>query len=97
MRNYPRRVAERLRLSADIAFEDVSCGAANTSNAEYPQTTFAYNPPQLSEVTARTDLVTVSLGINDAGFASLFTQCPSVAVLRPDGCAVPAVVPDGDG
>jgi lysophospholipase L1-like esterase len=85
LRNYPRRVAERLRLSADIAFEDVSCGAANTSNAEYPQTTFAYNPPQLSEVTARTDLVTVSLGINDAGFASLFTQCPAVAVYDPTG------------
>ncbi len=84
-RNYPRRVAERLRLSAGASFQDVSCGAATTSNAEWPQTTFTYNQPQLTEVNARTDLVTVSLGVNDAGFASLMTQCPAVAGYDPTG------------
>ena len=85
-RNYPHRVADRLSATgAQVALADVSCGLANTANAESAQTTFANNPPQLAEVNARTDLVTVSLGVNDAGFASLMTQCPALAPHNPSG------------
>ncbi len=98
MRNYPRRVAERLPAETGVEWADVSCGAANTANAEVTQTTFANNPPQLSAVNARTDLVTVSLGLNDAGFASLMTQCPALAPYDPTGapCQASFQTPQGD-
>ena len=100
LRNYPRRIAaKRLATGAAVALTDVTaCGAANTTNAELAQTTFTYNPPQLSEVNARTDLVTVSLGLNDAGFASLMTQCPKVAPNDPAGapCQKSFQTPLGD-
>ena len=97
-RNYPRRIAERLGSSAHLDFEDVSCGGATTSNAEIPQTMFTMNQPQLWAVNARTELVTVSLGVNDAGFASLFTQCPAVAGYDPAGapCQKSFQTPMGD-
>ncbi|WP_051246322.1 SGNH/GDSL hydrolase family protein [Nocardioides halotolerans] len=95
-RNYPARVAERLSRRTEVV--DVSCGAATTSNAESAQTTFASNPPQLSQVDARADLVTVSLGVNDAGFASLFSQCPALAAYDPMGapCRASFQTPTGD-
>ena len=96
--NYPHRVAGRLAGAAEVALADVSCGAATTANAESAQTTLASNPPQLLEVNARTDLVTVSLGLNDAGFASLMSQCPALAAYDPTGapCQASFQTPMGD-
>jgi lysophospholipase L1-like esterase len=43
------------------------------------------NAPQLLDVDKRTDLVTVSLGLNDAGFSSMIQQCQAVAPTDPTG------------
>jgi lysophospholipase L1-like esterase len=86
-RDYPHVVASRLARSRDVSLADVSCGAATTRNARHPQLTYSgvRTPPQLARVTRRADLVTVSLGVNDAGFASLITRCQAVAPLDPTG------------
>ena len=52
------------------------------------------NPPQLSELDRRTDLVTVGIGINDAGYADLLARCATMAQLDQQGAPVPRVVPE---
>ena len=81
-RSYPHRVAERFGAHLD----DASCGGATTANVDGVQPTgTGPNPPQLSDVNPRTDLVTISLGVNDAGFDALLTRCLRVAQDDPYG------------
>jgi lysophospholipase L1-like esterase len=94
-RSYPHRIAERLgaRLS------DASCSGAMTEHAETSQTAGAYaNMPQLNAVDRRTDLVTISLGVNDADFYLLLTRCLQVAADDPQGtpCRDSFQTPAGD-
>ena len=98
VRNYPRRVAERLSPGPGLELVDASCGAAGTVHAEVAQTYLASNPPQLVEVNARTDLVTVSLGLNDVGYWGLITQCEALAPNDPTGapCQASFQTPQGD-
>ena len=98
LRNYPRRVADQLAGSAEVVLADMSCGGATTANAELAQTSSVTNPPQLSQVNRRTDLVTVSLGLNDAGFGNLLAQCTALAPRDPTGapCQASFQTPLGD-
>ncbi len=81
-RNYPQRIAARL----GATLVDVSCGGANTFHSDTAQQTDTGTvPPQLRAVGRAADLVTISLGINDAGFAALLYQCLAVAPDDPLG------------
>ncbi|WP_369234457.1 SGNH/GDSL hydrolase family protein [Streptomyces sp. R21] len=74
-RNYPALVAEELKLDA-AGFRDVSCSGATTAGLSAPQSTgHGTNPAQLSALSAKTRLVTVGIGGNDIGFASLVERC----------------------
>lgn len=67
--NYPHLVAAALHLD----LTDVSCSGATTANAvDTPQGT---NPPQLDAVTARTTLVTMTIGGNDVGYIATALAC----------------------
>jgi len=73
--NYPKLLAKRLGVKR---FKDATCGSATTTHFFKPQTglpTGGFNPPQFDRLTARTDLVTVGIGGNDAGFASAAMSC----------------------
>lgn len=73
--NYPKLLAKRLAVKR---FRDATCGSATTTHFFKPQTglpTGETNPPQFDRLTARTDLVTVGIGGNDAGFASAAVSC----------------------
>ena len=63
---YPALVAADL----GVRLSDASCSGARTEHVTQPQPTDdgTANPPQLDAVAPGTDLVTVSLGFNDAGF-----------------------------
>lgn len=73
--NYPKLLAKRLGVKR---FRDATCGSATTTHFFKPQTglpTGGANPPQFDRLTSRTDLVTVGIGGNDAGFASAAISC----------------------
>jgi lysophospholipase L1-like esterase len=85
-RNYPHHIDDRLDTRRKDELQDASCGAATTASVENAQTTFtSTNPPQLSAVDDHTDLVTVSLGVNDAGLAQLLYACGALAPSDPAG------------
>ncbi|MFG2940467.1 SGNH/GDSL hydrolase family protein [Streptomyces sp. NPDC048282] len=74
-RNYPALVAAGLGLRS-AEFRDVSCSGAVTADLSAAQSTDdGANPAQLSALTASTRLVTLGIGGNDIGFASLLTTC----------------------
>lgn len=76
--NYPKLLAKRLGVKR---FRDATCGSATTTHFFKPQTglpTGGANPPQFDRLTSRTDLVTVGIGGNDAGFASAAVSCLNV-------------------
>ncbi|MFI6333484.1 SGNH/GDSL hydrolase family protein [Streptomyces sp. NPDC050535] len=74
-RNYPALVAKELEIKA-ADFRDMSCGGATLADLSAPQTTGdGVNPAQLSALSASTRLVTIGIGGNDIGFASLVKQC----------------------
>jgi lysophospholipase L1-like esterase len=83
--NYPSVVAQAL----DVAeFRDVSCSGATTENITGPQSVpVGKNPPQLDALAADTQLVTVSIGGNDIGFADIITECATRSPLQPTGSA----------
>ena len=61
-------------------FRDATCGSATTDDFYAPQTglpTGETNPAQFDRLTPTTDLVTVGIGGNDAGFAGAATDCIS--------------------
>jgi lysophospholipase L1-like esterase len=81
-RNYPHLLA--VALGAHL--RDASCGGAQTAAAEgYQPNVGAPIPPQLAGVDADTDLVTISLGINDAGFSTVLYRCFALASSDPQG------------
>ena len=76
-RNYPNQLAAALRVPT---FRDATCGSATTDDFYAPQTglpTGETNPAQFDRLTPTTDLVTVGIGGNDAGFASAALDCLS--------------------
>ena len=83
-RNYPALLAEALDVRR---FSDVSCAGADTTDMRSPQPTgFAAVRPQLSALSARTDLVTIGIGGNDFGlFGRLASTCPQLRASDPGG------------
>jgi lysophospholipase L1-like esterase len=93
--SYPFLVAHEL--TAELA--DASCGGASTDNGTIPeQRTDGTWPPQLDPLERGTDLVTVSLGVNDFGwFGSVMFGCTSVATSDPTGDPCSRSNPPGTG
>lgn len=82
--NYPALLAEALDVET---LADVSCSGADTTDLTSPQR-FGLGAvaPQLSALSADTDLVTVGIGGNDFGvFGSLVWTCPRLRAYDPDG------------
>ncbi len=78
--NYPTLVAEEL--GAELV--DRSCGGART--ADFSRSQFPDVPPQLSALSAGTDLVTVGIGGNDNRVYQLLTnRCPELKARDPQG------------
>ncbi len=76
-RNYPKLLAAALKVPT---FRDATCGSATTDDFYAPQTglpTGETNPAQFDRLTSTTDLVTVGIGGNDAGFAGAAMDCLS--------------------
>lgn len=74
--SYPHLLADRLGLQ----LTDVSCAGATSRDLRSPQPG-ADVGSQLDAVTPETDLVTLSIGANDAGlFGALATQCTGLGV-----------------
>jgi hypothetical protein len=76
-RNYPKLLAAALEVPT---FRDATCGSAKTDDFYAPQTglpTGETNPAQFDRLTPTTDLVTVGIGGNDAGFAGAAMDCIS--------------------
>ncbi len=74
-RNYPKLLAAALKVPV---FRDATCGSATTDDFYAPQTglpTGETNPAQFDRLTRTTDLVTVGVGGNDAGFAGAAMDC----------------------
>lgn len=77
-RNYPKLLAAALQVPT---LRDATCGSATTDDFFAPQTglpTGETNAPQFARLTETTDLVTVGIGGNDAGFASAAVSCINV-------------------
>lgn len=75
MVSYPKQVAKALAVPV---FRDATCGSATTDDFYTPQTglpTGGTNPAQFNRLTRTTDLVTVGIGGNDAGFAGAAITC----------------------
>ncbi len=73
--NYPKLVARALAVPT---FRDATCGSATTDDFYEPQTGLpagGTNPAQFDRLTRTTDLVTVGIGGNDAGFAGAAVSC----------------------
>ncbi len=67
--DYPHLVAAKFHLQ----LSDVSCGGAVTANAlNTPQ---GSAPPQIDAVTAKTRLVTMTIGGNDVGYIATAVEC----------------------
>ncbi|MGP4050859.1 SGNH/GDSL hydrolase family protein [Streptomyces sp. 2A115] len=66
--NYPSLLAGVYKAE----LKDVTCSGATTRSLWNPQDSA---PPQVNALTKDTDLVTVSLGGNDFGFASVLEKC----------------------
>ena len=73
--SYPKLVARTLGVAK---FADATCGSATTDDFYAPQTGLPLggtNPAQFDRLTPTTDLVTVGIGGNDAGFAGAAVSC----------------------
>ncbi|MBA0053270.1 SGNH/GDSL hydrolase family protein [Streptomyces sp. AJS327] len=71
--NYPARVAEGMKPGT---FVDATCAGAVTDGVL---------SPQLDAVTPETDLVTLTVGGNDIGFADIALRCGLLSVTNPLG------------
>ena len=70
--SYPFLVARSLRLE----LTDMSCGSATIADLSAAQPTGGgINPAQLSALSSATELVTLGIGGNDIGWASVVTRC----------------------
>lgn len=80
-RNYPALVAARLKIEASD-FRDVSCTGATIADLSAPQPTDdGTNPAQFDALSRTTRLVTVGIGGNDIGFASVIRRSVTSGVL----------------
>ncbi|UUU26471.1 SGNH/GDSL hydrolase family protein [Streptomyces sp. DSM 40750] len=80
-RNYPALVAAELKIKASD-FRDVSCTGATIADLSAPQSTDdGTNPAQFDALSDATRLVTVGIGGNDIGFASVIRRCVTSGVL----------------
>jgi len=77
--NYPSLLAQAIH---PVSFTDVSCAGAVTANMTGPQLLAA---PQFSALGPDDRLVTVGIGGNDVGFASIAVTCIALALLDPSG------------
>ncbi|MEU6218648.1 SGNH/GDSL hydrolase family protein [Streptomyces sp. NPDC047022] len=86
--NYPSLVAahQRARLT------DVTCSGATTAEMTAPQGTA---PAQFDALSRRTDLVTLSIGGNDAGFSSVLGTCARLTSSDPAGAPCRAYFTSG--
>ncbi|MGO4256956.1 SGNH/GDSL hydrolase family protein [Marmoricola sp. RAF53] len=95
-RNYPKLVAKALGVAS---FRDATCGSATTDDFSRPQTglpTGETNPAQFDRLTPTTDLVTVGIGGNDAGFAGAAISCINLLPANTsafDALALPVSLP----
>ncbi|MCX6398678.1 MAG: SGNH/GDSL hydrolase family protein [Propionibacteriales bacterium] len=75
-RNYPRLIAA----ATDAELTDVTCGGATTGNyftSQYPGV-----PPQLEALTPHTELVTMTIGLNDSSlFLRVQALCATAGIL----------------
>ncbi|MFF3314909.1 SGNH/GDSL hydrolase family protein [Streptomyces sp. NPDC003035] len=79
-RNYPALVNAAL---APAAHKDVTCGGATTVHMTSAQNASA--PPQLDALSAGTDLVTLTIGGNDVGFAGIIVRCVTLGAFNLGG------------
>lgn len=79
-RNYPALLNAAL---APAAHRDVTCGGATTVHMTSAQNSSA--PPQLDALSADTDLVTLTIGGNDVGFADIIVRCVSLGAFNLGG------------
>ncbi|GAA2818722.1 SGNH/GDSL hydrolase family protein [Crossiella cryophila] len=81
--NYPAQLAARLKPKT---FVDRTCGAATTPDMTSPQQVpLGVNPPQFDALTPDTDLVTLTIGGNDIGFAEIVLTCATLSITDPGG------------
>ena len=82
--NYPHLVAAALEATR---FTDVSCAGATTAHMAAPQPLPGglTNGPQLDALGPGVDLVTLGIGGNDIGFASIAVTCAGLSVVFPLG------------
>jgi lysophospholipase L1-like esterase len=84
-RNYPSLVAETAGIPD---FRDVSCSGATTGHLGGPQDLpLGVNAPQLDALAEDTELVTLTIGGNDIGFAEIVNECARRSPLQPAGAA----------
>ena len=82
--NYPSLVADAVHFSS---FRDATCSGARTIDMTQSQQTnpFTLVPPQFDALGPDARLVSVTIGGNDIGFASVVTTCVALALLNPFG------------
>jgi lysophospholipase L1-like esterase len=79
--NYPALLAAALHIGD---FTDVSCSGARTDDmTASQQVPLGTNPPQFDALRPGTDLVTLTIGGNDIGFADIFQTCARLGVINP--------------
>ncbi|MFJ9080505.1 SGNH/GDSL hydrolase family protein [Streptomyces sp. NPDC102278] len=79
-RNYPALLNAAL---SPATHKDVTCGGATTVHMTSAQNASA--PPQLDALSADTDLVTVTIGGNDVGFANIIVRCVALGAFNLGG------------
>lgn len=82
LENFPHRVAETLNLTLD----DRTCSGAVTANVrdvEQVTATGASAPVQSESLTDTTDVVTITIGGNDLGFADIAASCVAASPVGP--------------
>lgn len=83
--NYPSLVAKALGITQ---FRDVTCSGATTDDLAVPQSVpLGINPPQFDALGPDTELVSMTMGGNDIGFASIVAECATRSPTRPLGAA----------
>jgi lysophospholipase L1-like esterase len=81
--DYPALAAAALHT---VSFTDVSCQGATTANMTSPEPVpLGTNPPQLDALSPATTLVTLQIGGNDIGFASIVINCTTLSLTNPFG------------
>jgi len=90
--NYPHRIATALGMN----LTDVTCSGATTAHITGPQATLGGTAPaQISALSADTDVVTLTIGGNDVGFATIAASCLALSPVGPlvASLALPAGTP----